>query len=69
MLRTFAICMVFGVACATTASADGRHDKTPVRWSTDLSKPGQIVRQDLFDRRNPTNLRNDWPAPPSQPNQ
>jgi hypothetical protein len=26
-----------------------------------------IVRQDLFDRRNPNNLRTDWPAPPSQP--
>jgi hypothetical protein len=69
MLRIFAIGMTLGLASATTASADGHHDKTQVRWSTDWIKPGLIVRQDLFDRRNPNNLCTDWPAPPSQPNQ
>jgi hypothetical protein len=73
MRRMFAIgitvALILGVAYATTALADGRHDNTPARWSTDLTKPGAIVRQDLFDRRNPNNLRTDWPAPPSQPNQ
>ena len=26
-----------------------------------------ILRQDLFDRNNPNNLRSDWPSPPGQP--
>jgi hypothetical protein len=70
MLRIFAIEMTLGLACATAALAEGHHDKTRVvRWSTDWTRPGLIVRQDLFDRRNPNNLRTDWPAPPSQPNQ
>jgi len=70
MFRIFAIGVTLGLPCATAALADGgHHEKTQVRWSTDWTKPGLIVRQDLFDRRNPTNLRTDWPAPPSQPNQ
>jgi hypothetical protein len=28
-----------------------------------------FLRQDLFDRQNPTNLRSDWPSPPAQPGQ
>ena len=32
----------------------------------DIVAPG-ILRQDLFDRRNPNNLRHDYPAPPGQP--
>ena len=32
----------------------------------DLVAPG-VLRQDLFDRRNPANLRQDYPAPPAQP--
>jgi len=32
----------------------------------DIVAPG-ILRQDLFDRRNPNNLRDDYPAPPRQP--
>ena len=40
------------------------------RWPNpaDIVAPG-ILRQDLFDRRNPTNLRHDYPAPPRQPGQ
>jgi hypothetical protein len=30
---------------------------------------GFILRQDLFDRNNPNNLRSDWPGPPAQPGQ
>jgi hypothetical protein len=67
MLRIFAIGMTLGLACATAAFADGPNDKAQIRWSTDLTRPGLIVRQDLFDRRNPNNLRTDWPTPPSQP--
>jgi hypothetical protein len=28
-----------------------------------------ILRQDLFDRNNPNNLRSDYPGPPAQPAQ
>jgi hypothetical protein len=28
-----------------------------------------ILRQDLFDRNNPNNLRSDYPGPPAQPGQ
>jgi hypothetical protein len=31
--------------------------------------PSGILRQDLFDRNNPNNLRSDWPSPPAQPGQ
>jgi hypothetical protein len=30
---------------------------------------GLILRQDLFDRNNPNNLRSDWHSPPAQPGQ
>jgi hypothetical protein len=35
--------------------------------SIDLPGRGFILRQDLFDRNNPNNLRHDWPSPPGQP--
>jgi hypothetical protein len=28
-----------------------------------------LIRQDLFDRNNPNNLRSEWPSPPAQPGQ
>jgi len=28
---------------------------------------GVILRQDLFDRNNPNNVRSDWPSPPGLP--
>jgi hypothetical protein len=34
----------------------------------DLVAPG-VLRQDLFDRRNPNNLRHDYPSAPAQPGQ
>ncbi len=40
-------------ARGTTASIDAR--------------PSGLIRQDLFDRNNPNNLRSDWPSPPAQP--
>lgn len=30
---------------------------------------GFALRQDLFDRANPNNLRSSWPGPPAQPGQ
>jgi hypothetical protein len=42
--------------------------------SRDIRRPapvwdawGGVLRQDLFDRNNPNNLRSDWPSPPGQP--
>ena len=32
-------------------------------------RPFGILRQDLFDRNNPNNLRSDYHAPPAQPGQ
>ena len=32
-------------------------------------RPSGLIRQDLFDRNNPNNLRSDWPSPPAQPGQ
>jgi hypothetical protein len=34
-----------------------------------LVYPRSILRQDLFDRNNPNDLRSDYPAPPAQPGQ
>jgi hypothetical protein len=33
------------------------------------ARPGGVLRQDLFERNNPNNLRSDWPSPPAQPAQ
>jgi hypothetical protein len=41
--------------------------KSPVTINT--PRIGFILRQDLFDRNNPNNIRSDWPAPPAQPGQ
>ena len=34
----------------------------------DFVAPG-VLRQDLFSRNNPNNLRHDYPSPPAQPGQ
>ena len=48
------------------ANHDARWLPTPM----DVPRPGLIIlRQDLFDRNNPNNLRSDWPGPPAQPGQ
>jgi hypothetical protein len=33
----------------------------------DAHANGVILRQDLFDRNNPNNVRSDWPSPPGLP--
>lgn len=38
----------------------------PAPW--DVVAPG-VLRQDLFDRNNPNNLRRDYPSAPAQPGQ
>ncbi|MGA7810526.1 hypothetical protein [Bradyrhizobium sp.] len=72
--------MMLAMACAlavpTIAFATSTHQKvasaTDVRNNnppTLIVPPTGILRQDLFDRRNPINLRSNWPTPPAQPGQ
>ena len=49
----------------TTVARDARHIKSPAATASTAGP----LRQDLFDRLNPGNLRSDWPAPPAQPGQ
>jgi hypothetical protein len=43
------------------------HDVRKTLPSIDPYASGFILRQDLFDRNDPNNLRSDWPSPPGQP--
>ena len=45
------------------------HDVRKIPPSIDAPTRGSILRQDLFDRNNPNNLRSDWPGPRAQPGQ
>ena len=74
--RMLAILCILEVAFATTAFGKSRHsaappaqDATQVKRVPIWSRSGFILRQDLFDRQNPNNIRSDWPAPPAQPGQ
>jgi hypothetical protein len=73
-MRMLAIFCVLEALLTTLASAkdprtvpahEARRTPSPVI----SSKGPLIVRQDLFDRLNPNNLRSDWPSPPAQPGQ
>ena len=72
--------LILAVSCSlafpTIAFAKTAHTKvTPtddvrkIPPSIDACTGGFVLRQDLFDRNNPNNLRSDWPAPPAQPGQ
>jgi hypothetical protein len=74
--RILAIAFAFEVVLATTAVAKNSHtraaaarDGPQVKSLAAGSKSDLVLRQDLFDRRNPNNLRSDWPAPSAQPGQ
>jgi len=74
-MKKVILAIPFAVAFATIAFADS----TPVRPApvpdaqkiqppVDHGRAGFVVlRQDLFDRNSPNNLRSDYPAPPAQP--
>ena len=69
-MRPISILAVLSVLAPTLAVAQEAPKRTwlpsVVRgepWPQDIVAPG-ILRQDLFDRRNPSNLRHDYPAPP-----
>src|SRR5260370_39398282 len=72
--------MILVVSCAlpvpTIAFAKTAHTKVAptqdvrkIRPAIDAPRSGFLLRQDLFDRNNPNNLRSDWPAPPAPPGQ
>jgi hypothetical protein len=66
------LCVLFPVA-AMADETPKKAESAPVaarRWPNpaDVVAPG-VVRQDLFDRRNPGNWRHDYPAPPAQSGQ
>ena len=62
-------------ALATPTLAKTPHTSAPIRDAGRLAPPFDngwrvfILRQDLFDRNNPNNLRSDYPGPPAQPAQ
>lgn len=68
-----ASCILAFPAIAFAQTYQTKVAKAPaVRKSPPVIHPvrsGFILRQDLFDRNNPNNLRSDWPSPPAQPGQ
>ena len=54
---------------STKATPAAQLRKTPPSVAVAGPPVFPILRQDLFDRNNPMNLRSDWPAPPAQPGQ
>ena len=66
-------CILAGPAMAFAQSAHTKaaptHDRPKLPPAMAAPKSGFILRQDLFDRNNPNNLRSDWPSPPAQPGQ
>jgi hypothetical protein len=66
--------LVLGGALVFPTIAFAQTVATKVAPARDIRRPapaldawGGILRQDLFDRNNPNNLRSDWPSPPRQP--
>jgi hypothetical protein len=68
--------VIAAAALATIVSAVAQTDRSaigPAQNSQKTSLPGDsgkigfVIRQDLFDRNNPNNLRFDYPTPPAQP--
>jgi hypothetical protein len=67
-----ALCAVLdptlGLAQNARPKAERVHAGRKMPPSADL-RPFGIIRQDLYDRNNPNNLRSDYPPPPAQPGQ
>jgi hypothetical protein len=69
-IRVLAILCAFAPTIASADDAPTRAERasTARRMPApqDIVAPG-VLRQDLFNRNNPNNLRHDYPAPPGQP--
>lgn len=57
------------VSTQKTIGAAGPEGPSPFVLNAHSAKRGFALRQDLFDRGDPNNLRSDWPGPPAQPGQ
>ena len=57
-----------GLRCTARSRRRTSHEPRRIPISIDARTNG-LIRQDLFDRNNPNNLRSDWPSPPAQPGQ
>ncbi len=74
-MKSLCILTILCALAPTIAAAqDGRAKTEPAPRARKTPAPGDIVapgvlRQDLFDRNNPNNLRHDYPAAPAQPGQ
>jgi hypothetical protein len=70
-----ALSPVVAMADETPRRAESAPPPVARRWPNpaDLVVPNMVapgvLRQDLFDRRNPNNLRTDYPSAPAQPGQ
>jgi len=76
MKKGMMLVVSFALANPTIALAESArtkvaptHDSRKIPPAIATPKSGFILRQDLFDRNNPNNLRSDWPSPPAQPGQ
>jgi hypothetical protein len=71
MKPIYALAILCALAPSVAAAQDGRGKTEPAPRarrspaSGDIVAPG-VLRQDLFDRNNPNNVRHDYPAPPAQ---
>ena len=74
-MKTIFVLAILCVFAPTIAAAqDGRGKTEPAPRARKAPLPADIVapgvlRQDLFDRGNPNNVRHDYPAPTAQPGQ
>ena len=74
MKPLLALAILCAFAPAIAAAQDGRGRPEPAPRARKAPAPGDVIfpgvlRQDLFDRNNPRNLRSDYPAPTAQPGQ
>lgn len=74
--RLLVLTCILNVVVVTDVPAASRHVNTKPPAAQVHAPAGDlppakstVVRQDLFDRNNPNNVRTDWPAPPFQPAQ
>lgn len=78
IIQLLVVLCALEVVLSTTALAkikSAQAEAAPVQENAQVNRPvfigksGFILRQDLFDRLNPNNVRADWPAPSAQPGQ
>ena len=74
--RVLVIVGIFEATLTVAALARDTHRRAattrepqPVKALRISNRGGLVIRQDLFDRRDPNNFRSDWPSPPAQPGQ